>query len=391
MKRRYLSLLSLVCIISICLSCVASTQIVGAQYSSPSVSVSSSGKIAYSSNPSPKSGILSPLHVEGTHLKDAEGNIVILRGFIYSSVDWFSGSPQYFSANQLAYMKQWGGNVVSVNLKCEPLEDGIAHYGGPLNTPSLLTQLDNMVNWAQSNDLYVILRWLNDGHIADGTDRNIMNVYMNYFGYSNWLNMWQTLAARYSGRGLLYCLAGEPLYWSASTAQSQMQAARDAITLADPTAIVVCPEYCEANWGTTPMSIYLSYPITGSNVIYAFDDYAYHFLSNAHSAIQSQALVGRGAQALLDAGKCVFVAEFGAGGNGLDYNVHQWTDSGVTTFSAPWLNNFMAALDNGGYSGYVAWSWGPYTSYNGLLCLLSDWNGNPNGYGTVIKNYYSGY
>jgi hypothetical protein len=386
MKRRHWSFLSLLCIFSISLSCIPSLQIAGAQSSGTSSKISSSGRITYSfpPTPTPTPGTLSPLHVEGTQLKDAYGNAVPLRGFNYNYFSWFSNPD-----TQFAYMKQWEGNAVTLGIKCEPLEEGIAKYGGPLNKPGLLTQIDNFVNWAQSNNLYVILRWVNDGPMpGSGTQRNVMTSYMPYFGYANWLNMWTALATRYSGRGLLYNLAGEPLYWTATTAQSQMQAARDAITAADPTAIVVCPEYMEGDWKSTLMTIYLTYPITGDNVIYCFDDYAYHFLDNSESAIRRYlGTYVHGAQQLKDAGKCVYAQEFGGSGNGQDYGGYSWSSPGVATFSTAWVNNFMSLMDSEGYGGYICWAWnvGPGSD------LLADWDGTSSEYGSVIKNYYLNY
>ena len=379
MKQRHLYLISLLCIFSISVSCTPSLQIVGAQSNNTSANIYSSGSITYSSpptpTPTPNPEILSPLHVDGTHLKDESGNIVILRGFILEGLSWHG-----INANSFAQMAAWGGNVVTIEFDCYMLEGNLAAYGTYLPS-SYLSTIDNFVAWAQDNDLYVILRWVNDGTV-NGHMRNEMSYYMDYFGYANWVSLWSTLASRYAGKGFLYNLAGEPLWWTASTAQRQMQAAVDIINAADSTAIIICPEYMEGDWGSTQMTIYLSYPIAGSNIIYAFDDYAYHFLSNTPSAIRSQALNLRGAQALLDAGKCVFAEEFGGEGNGLDYYKHPWSE--CATFSTLWLNNFMAVMDNGGYSGYVSWAWNVGTGSD----LLADWNGTPNGYGSVVRNYY---
>jgi hypothetical protein len=53
----------------------------------------------------------------------------------------------------------------------------------------------------------------------------------------------------------------------------------------------------------------------------------------------------------------------------------------VPQFSTTWLNNFMTVMDADGYSGYTAFAWVPPEPGCGSLQLLTDWNGNPSGYG----------
>jgi hypothetical protein len=335
--------------------------------------------------PAPVGG-LSTLHVAGSQLKDANGNSVVLRGVYYHSVDWLGGDVD---ENQFIYMSQWGANAVTLDMSCWGIEDSFRSTG---TFPSgYLATMDNMVNWAHTHGLYVVLRWLHDGTTGTGFDRKIMSSYMDYFGYNNWLNLWQTLSTRYSGRGTIYCLAGEPLGWNPSTAQSQMRAAIDIIQSHDSTAICVCPAYdTKGDWSDYNLQHYISYPIGRLNVIYSFDDYAYHYTSNSQGTIRSY-MSKNGVPLALQNGMCVVAMEFGGMETGTDYNVNASWAGTVASFSTTWLNNFMTVLDSDGCSGYIAWTWsaGWHPGVDDSAhALCANWNGTPNGYGRVIQTNY---
>ena len=326
---------------------------------------------------------LSPLHVVGTHLLDASGNTVILHGVNFDVCEQYG----HISQQQFNIIKSWGCNVVRLNVECYELE---AHHNsdGSINSASMLTWIDNCVSYATSAGLYVILNGFHTSTGPSGSNPSIPNNHLDYYmthdwTWSQWLNLWNQYAARYVGySNIMYELINEPLYVSASDYQSHMRQAIDQIRYQNPNSICVVQTSSSVDWEGWSFNFEKTNPISRSNVIYSYHLYGGNCQDNTQSHIMyhfgSNGAYSAYADWMLQNGRCVMATEFGGGQNQQE---PPW-DSWQTTF----INNFMLALDNNGYSGYTAHQW---VDYGGEFeQLLVDWNGNPTVYGNTIRTYY---
>jgi hypothetical protein len=325
------------------------------------------------------------LHVDGKYLKDSSGNKVILRGVTYKSEFWYGSS---LGAEQYTYMKNWGCNCVRIDVQCFTLE-GSHGSDGRINDQNLLTSIDNQVSWATNAGLYVIFSgfFTNTGPCPHNIPNNHLDHYMTVdWTWTQWVNLWDQYATRYASyQNVMYELINEPLYVSRSDYQTHMRAAIDQIRTHNANAICVVQESGYSDWDTCDFQFEQTNPINRANVLYSLHLYSYHMVDNSQSAIRTK-LGSNGAYThyadwMLANGRCVISTEFGDQGTGQDYQIHYNDWAACASFSTPWLNNFMTVFDTDGYSGYTCETWDTYT-------LLSDWNGNPNGFGTVIKTYY---
>jgi aryl-phospho-beta-D-glucosidase BglC (GH1 family) len=349
------------------------------------MSISSYGTINYSTT-----GLIR-LHVDGRYLKDSSGNIVILRGISLDIQNWYPSNDAY-SEQQIIYIKNWGANMLRINVEAYAIESGV------LNDANFWTRLDNLINWAEAHGLYVLL----NGFHAIATDeygyeRNDFSHYMDgnprgaYAGtWQAYVNIFKQYAQRYATKShIIYESAEEGLYCPLATWQTQMRAMIDGIRQYDSDAVCAVGAVSPADWDQQNFAFEQTYPINRPNVIYTFDEYGYHYTDNSQATIRDR-LSGFGnyhwgADWMLANGRCVVVAEFGGGG--------PWHEGGAyndpfTDWTATWLNNFMTVLDTDGYSGFSAWRW--TADPNTWTCgkLLNDWNGNPSPYGSVIRAYY---
>ena len=102
---------------------------------------------------------LSPLHVDGTVLKNENGKTVQLRGLSTHGIVWF---PQYINNSFFKQMhKEWGANVVRAAMYTEEY-NGYCNGGKKEN----LKLVKKAVKYATNNNMYVIIDWhiLNDSN-----------------------------------------------------------------------------------------------------------------------------------------------------------------------------------------------------------------------------------
>ena len=406
-------LVFLLCSIFISVTYLTSSSIASAQ-SASSIGLSSYGTISYSANPirtptptptatstptptptptrtptptptptsSPaKSQGLSALHVDGNKLKDANGNVVILRGVIFDVTE----QSDHITQTQFNYMKSWGCNVVRLNVQCYYLE-GVHDGSGQITSSTLLSWIDNCVSYATNAGLYVILNGFHTAtnNCPHGIQNDILSHYMTVdWTWTQWLNLWNQYATRYAGySNVMYELINEPRYISASDYQTHMRAGIDQIRTHNANAICVVQASSSADWEGWSFNFEKTNPISRSNVIYSYHLYGGNSQDNTQSHIMyhfgSNGDYSAYADWMLANGRCVISTEFGGG---RDQEEPPW-DSWQTTF----IQNFMAALDANGYSGYTAHQW--VVNGGEFEQLLADWNGNPTTYGTTVKNYY---
>lgn len=105
---------------------------------------------------------ISPLHVEGSMLCDANGELVQLRGISTHGLAWF---PQYVNEECFKELKEdWNANVV--RLAMYTAENGGYCTGGDKDALKQLVM--DGVEYATKNDLYVIIDW----HILSDNNPN---------------------------------------------------------------------------------------------------------------------------------------------------------------------------------------------------------------------------
>jgi hypothetical protein len=312
--------------------------------------------------PTPVAGVAPLLHVVGTHLETASGNIVTLRGVNWDWVTMYRYYGYSF-ASAVAQMKQWGINFVRFHSAACPLSEIPELYQS-----SYLSLLDSAINTCLSNGIYVQLDWMDwrgDTPYCQSLDS---------WSWSDVVAWWTFAAQRYSGKGIFYDIINEPTQnlFSDAGYQSAMMSIIGTIRSYDSTSIIVIEEN---NWS---LAFQQTYPITGSNIMFNTHHYANGFgdgsdinqvsQQNIYNAMSSVA-----ANWCIQHGYCVAVGEFGA---------LSVTDQG--SYSCTFMQNLMAVCDANGYSGYAAFWW----SVRGGNNLIADIYGTPTPTGAVIKDYY---
>lgn len=254
------------------------------------------------------------LHVEGGKLCDEKGNEVQLRGVSTHGLAWF---PQYVNSECFATLKSWGANVI--RLAMYTYENG--GYCTDGDQQQLKTLVENGVQYATDNDMYVIIDWhvLNEGNPNRYSDRA-----REFFA---------EMAQKYaSNNNVIYEICNEPCngatwddvkFYASETIPSIRSYDKNAVIL------IGTP-----NWSQDIESA-VNDPVTGyDNIMYTLHFYAATHKEDLQNKLKSAA----------DAGLPIFVSEYGicdASGNGQ-----------IDVESA---NNWINLLDSYGIS-YVCWN-----------------------------------
>lgn len=246
-------------------------------------------------------GEAKPLHVEGTHLADPDGNAVQLRGVSTHGLAWF---PDYVNEDAFRTLRDdWGVNLVRLAMYT-------AEYGGYLNggdQAALEALIDKGVRAADKLGMYVIIDWhiLSDGNPAAHTQEAadfFARMSQKYANYDN----------------VIYELCNEPQNspWE-SVIKPYAETVLASIRANDPDAIVIVG----TNTWSQDVEDVIGKRIDDPNVVYAL-----HFYAATHKDPYRQKLTRA-----LDAGVPVFVSECGlcdaSGGGGVDQaSAKAWFD-----------------------------------------------------------------
>ncbi len=246
-------------------------------------------------------GEAKPLHVEGAHLCDSDGNAVQLRGVSTHGLAWF---PDYVSEEAFRTLRDdWGANVVRLAMYT-------AEYGGYCNggdRESLKNLIDKGVRAADSLGMYVIIDW----HILqDGNPQTHQAEAVEFFA---------EMSAKYAQYdNVLYELCNEPQNapWS-TVIKPYAEAVLPAIRQNDPDAVVIVG----TNTWSQDVDEVIGHRLADDNVVYTF-----HFYAATHKDSYRQKVTKA-----LDAGVPVFVSECGlcdaSGSGGIDRSSTQaWFD-----------------------------------------------------------------
>jgi hypothetical protein len=375
------------CLFLISITCLTPLPIAVAESNEKELSngILSYGTIVYSSAPTPNPS--GSLHIDGNKLKDSDGNVVILRGVTFQSVAW-GDSTNMLTENQFAYMHNWGCNAVNVEIWTYQLYRGEFGKGSnDFSDPNFWAKLDNIVSWATTHNLYVVLSgytcagMLPAPHDAHPTN-DLKYVFSEVDTWSNFIGYWQDYASRYKNyNNIIYMLMMEPLDCDFATYTFYMQQTIDAIRAIDSDAICAIQpvnseaDYAGGMWNNIGFWFQQSNPISRPNIMFSFDPYGFHTYPNNNLAAIQSIYSSCGAYWLLNSGFPVFLGETGG-----DLRTHT---SSYNNWDTTWLNSMFAYADSID-SGYCCYNWrvvdvGP---------LIADWNGNPTTYGNVVKSYF---
>lgn len=255
------------------------------------------------------------LKVVGTKLCDKVGNVVQLRGVSTHGLAWF---PDYVNNDLFAELRnEWGANVVRLALYTH--EYGGYCAGG--DQEALKQIVDNGVNYATDNDLYVIVDWhvLNEGNPNTYKDTALV--------------FWDEISEKYADYdNVIYEICNEPCY---GTSWSDIKAYANeiipTIRANDSNAVILVGT---PNW-SQDVDMVAEDPITGyENLMYTL-----HFYAATHKEDLQNKL-----ESAVSDGLPIFVSEYGicdASGNGA-----------IDVESA---NKWVEMLDDNDIS-YVCWN-----------------------------------
>jgi endoglucanase len=373
-------------------TCLITQTIVGAESNVTASTILSQGTIDYSSNPTPTPSptpmptqTVTGLHVDGNKLKDAKGNVVVLRGVDDSCTTWLDAGVGYDDA-QFSYMRDWGCNAVRITISDWDIGYTPGNLGVYENS-AFWTKLDSQVDAAIDNGIYpIICGWATMGISPDGVYAgNVANFIPKYHSWADFISVYTQLAQRYAGKNVIYELWNEPLYCPLATYQTQMETAVDVIRTYDANAIVIVQAVSTGDWDGWNLEFVQTHPISKPNIVYCHHHYAYYGTYGDPSPSAIQYLLGSNgaytmyADWVIANGYPVIFTEIGPNGAP--------DEPAFNSQHAAWLNGFMSTTDALGYSGYTAWRWAT-PQYVGNDALLADWNGSPTTYGQVLRDYY---
>lgn len=241
----------------------------------------SSGKLDY----------YGPLHVEDTQICDEKGNPVRLMGVSSHGLSWF---PEFVSEESIKSLKDtWGINTIRLAMYTSDYNGYCV--GGEDIQKSLKTTIDDAVNAATENDMYVIIDW----HILNDNNPNeYKSQAIQFFG--------EMVRKYQDNENIIYEICNEP---NGDTTWSDIKKyANEVIPVirnVDKDAIILVGT---PKWSSDLDSV-MDDPLDYDNIMYT-----YHFYAGTHKSSQRNTLTEA-----VDNGLPVFVSEFGlvnADGNG---------------------------------------------------------------------------
>ncbi len=240
------------------------------------------------------------LHVSGTKLTDASGNVVQLRGVSTHGISWY---PEYVNYDAFSTLKNdWGANVV--RLAMYPKEYNGYLSGGDKN--SLKQIIDNGVNYATQLGMYVIIDW----HVLNYAPSENTQEACEFFA---------EMASKYSGHdNVIYEICNEPVGadWN-SNIKPYAESVISTIRQYDDHALILVG----TNTWSQDVDAVIGNTLDDDNVMYVAHFYAATHKDNIRNKIS----------AALNAGVPIFVSECSicdaSGNGGIDYSsANTWLD-----------------------------------------------------------------
>jgi hypothetical protein len=274
-------------------------------------------------------------------------------------------------------MKEWGCNVVRIEIA------SWAIYNKVINNPDFFLILDNMIDWAENNEIYVVLAgfFLSGQNRPDGNQDQDLSVWTES-DWITWKNHWEMLAIRYSGKShILYDLMNEPYNLNWSIQQTRFRECIDTIRAINSDVIIIVESSSESDWHKHSLKFEQSYPIDRANIVFSLHAYFQEEPKGSNNFILRWDLGGSktdirtyldslGAKWLLDTNKAVWIGEFN-------------TELDSFPNGETYLRNFYEVLNEDDYVGWASHWWND----GGKFKLLASWNGEPTVLGAILQEY----
>ena len=223
------------------------------------------------------------LHVEDGVLTDKEGNAVSLTGVSSHGLSWF---PEYVTADSIKSLRDnWGINVIRLAMYTSDYNGYCV--GGQDIKDTLKDNIDEAVQAATDNDMYVIIDW----HILNDADPNEYKAEaIQFFG---------EMVRKYEdNENVIYEICNEP---NGDTAWNDIKKyANEVVPVirnVDEDAIILVGT---PKWSSDLDSV-LDDPLEFDNIMYT-----YHFYAGSHKSSARNALTNA-----LEEGLPVFISEYG--------------------------------------------------------------------------------
>ncbi len=241
------------------------------------------------------------LHVDGTHLVNADNEVVQLKGVSTHGLAWF---PQFVNEDAVRTLHDdWGANVI--RLAMYTAENGGYCTGG--DQQQLKNLIDTGVQAATKEGMYVIIDWhiLSDGNPTQHQDEAV--------------SFFDEMSKKYSQYdNVLYEICNEPQNspW-ASVIKPYAETIIPVIRKNDPDSVIIVG----TNTWSQDVDEVVSSPLSFDNVLYTLHFYAGTHKDNIRNKLTTA----------LNAGIPVFVSECSicdaSGNGGIDYDSAQtWLD-----------------------------------------------------------------
>lgn len=223
------------------------------------------------------------LSVEDGQLVDSEGNAVQLTGVSSHGINWF---PEYVSKEAIETLRNdWGVNVIRLAMYTSDYNGYCV--GGTDNQETLKNVIDEAVETATDNDMYVIIDW----HILNDSDPNEYK--------SDAIQFFGEMVRKYEDYdNVIYEICNEPN--GDTTWDDIREYANEVIPVireVDEDAIILVGT---PSWSSDLESV-TENPLDFDNIMYT-----YHFYAGSHKSSARNSL-----EDALDEGLPVFISEYG--------------------------------------------------------------------------------
>lgn len=123
------------------------------------------------------SAFVSPLHVSGTALLNAEGDTMVLNG---PSLGWHSNWGRFYNEGTVKALKEkWGANIIRAAIGAHPSGDCVNGYS--VDSVNAVNLAMKVIDAAIANDMYVICDWHSHNNtLADA--KNFFTVITEKYG-----------------------------------------------------------------------------------------------------------------------------------------------------------------------------------------------------------------
>lgn len=243
------------------------------------------------------SAFVSPLHVSGTALLNAEGDTMVLNG---PSLGWHSNWGRFYNEGTVKALKEkWGANITRAAIGAHPSGDCVNGYS--VDSVNAVNLAMKVIDAAIANDMYVICDWHSHNNtLADAK------------------NFFTVITEKYGDKpNILYEIWNEPLDIPWQEIRDYAAEVIPVIRKNAPGAVIIVGT---PKWDQD-VDIAAENPVDAPNLLYSL-----HYYAGTHKDWNRDK-----AQKAIDAGLPLFISECGSmdhtGDGPIDYESWQaWMD-----------------------------------------------------------------